>query len=70
VGLVVDLAAGDAKRLPEPGQVAIAGIKIPRLAVAPGMPALPAVFAMVTSCGDIGVPEARYCGREPGLAID
>jgi serine kinase of HPr protein (carbohydrate metabolism regulator) len=70
VGLVVDLAAGDAKRLPEPGQVAIAGIKIPRLAVAPGMAALPAVFAMVTSCGDIGVPEARYCGREPGLAID
>src|SRR5205814_8736144 len=39
VGLVVDLAAGDAERLPEPGQVAIAGITIPRLAVAPGMAA-------------------------------
>ena len=67
VGLVVDLAADDAERLPERGGVSIAGIKIPRLAVAPGMPALPAVFAMVTSCSDIGVPEASYCGREPRI---
>jgi serine kinase of HPr protein (carbohydrate metabolism regulator) len=67
VGLVVDLAADDAERLPERGEVAIAGIKIPRLAVAPGMAALPAVLAMVTSCGDIGVPEASYCGREPRI---
>jgi serine kinase of HPr protein (carbohydrate metabolism regulator) len=66
VGLVVDLAADDAERLPEPGQAAIAGIKIPRLAVAPGVVALPAVFAMVTSCGDIGVLEAS-CGREPRI---
>jgi HPr kinase/phosphorylase len=64
VGLVVDLAADDAERLPEPGEVAIAGIKIPRLAVAPGMTALPAVLAVVTSCGVIRVPEASYCGRE------
>jgi hypothetical protein len=67
VGLVVDLAADEAERLPERGEVAIAGIKIPRLAVAPGMAALPAVLAMVTSCGDIGVPEASYCGREPRI---
>ena len=67
VGLVVDLAPNDAERLPERGEVAIAGIKIPRLAVAPGMTALPAVFAMVTSCGDIGVLEASYCGREPRI---
>ena len=46
VGLVVDLAADDAERLPERGEVAIAGIKIPRLAVAPGMAALPAVFGL------------------------
>jgi HPr kinase/phosphorylase len=64
VGLVVDLAADDAERLPEPGEVAIAGIKIPRLAVAPGMTALPALLAVVTSCGVIRVPEASYCGRE------
>ena len=70
VGLVVDLAADDAARLPERGQAAVAGITIPRLAVAPGMAALPAVLAMVTSCGDIGIPAASYCGREPGLAID
>jgi HPr kinase/phosphorylase len=70
VGLVVDLAPNDAERLPERGEVAVAGIKIPRLAVAPGMTALPAVLAVVTSCGVIGVPEASYCGREPGLAID
>ena len=67
VGLVVDLAADDAERLPERGEVAIAGMKIPRLAVAPGMAALPAVLAMVTSCGDIGVLEASYCGQEPRI---
>jgi serine kinase of HPr protein (carbohydrate metabolism regulator) len=50
VGLVVDLAAGDAERLPEPQAqyAAIAGINLPRLAVAAGQQALPAVLALLT----------------------
>jgi len=47
VGLVVDLAAGDAARHPEPAATTaqIAGITLPRLAVAAGMAALPVVLA-------------------------
>ena len=50
VGLVVDLAAVDAERLPEEGQrqVAIHGIFLPRLAVAPDGAALPALLALLT----------------------
>ena len=48
VGLVVDLAAMDAERLPEGGQTILEGIAIPRLAVAPGIAALPLVLAVVT----------------------
>ena len=51
VGFVVDLAAADAERLPppEPRQIEIEGIFLPRLAVAPGAAALPAVLALLTS---------------------
>jgi HPr kinase/phosphorylase len=47
VGLVVDLAAADAQRLPAPerARAVIAGITLARLAVAPGEPALPLVIA-------------------------
>jgi serine kinase of HPr protein (carbohydrate metabolism regulator) len=48
VGLVVDLAAADAERLPERGETIIEGIAIPRLAVAPAVAALPLVLAVVT----------------------
>jgi HPr kinase/phosphorylase len=68
VGLVVDLAAADAERLPEDTELAIAGIDVPRLAVAPGAAALPAVMAVVTSCGVINVAKATQ--REARLAID
>jgi HPr kinase/phosphorylase len=50
VGLVVDLAAADAERLPERGETIVEGIPIPRLAVAPAVAALPLVLAIVTSC--------------------
>jgi HPr kinase/phosphorylase len=55
VGLVVDLAA-DAERMPEGAQqqTEIEGIKLPRLAVAQGEPALPAVLAALTSLGRLG----------------
>jgi len=51
VGLVVDLAATDAERLPECGETTVEGIPIPRLAVAPAVGALPLVLAVITSCG-------------------
>jgi HPr kinase/phosphorylase len=56
VGLVVDLAAADAERLPEPQQAEIEGIKLPRLAVAAGDQALPGVLALITSAGEGGFP--------------
>jgi serine kinase of HPr protein (carbohydrate metabolism regulator) len=47
VGLVVDLAAGDAGRLrsPEQAVTTLAGIAVPRLAVAPGWDPFPSVIA-------------------------
>lgn len=51
VGLVVDLHAADAERLPAPDRqnTEISGIVLPRLAVAAGASALPAVFAHLMS---------------------
>jgi HPr kinase/phosphorylase len=47
VGLVVDLAAPEAERLPGPAaqEIVVAGIKTPRLAVGIGLDPLPAVLA-------------------------
>jgi len=51
VGLVVDLGAADAERLPQPENRAanLCGISIPRLAVAPATAALPVVLAVINS---------------------
>ena len=49
VGLVVDLDAADAERLPERQTAEIEGITLPRLAVAAGDSALPKVLALITS---------------------
>jgi HPr kinase/phosphorylase len=48
-GLIVDLGAPDAARLParEAVQTALEGVALPRLAVAPGMPALPLLLAFL-----------------------
>ncbi len=50
VGLVVDLAAADAERLPPPEalQTLISGVKIPRIPVGSGFAALPLVVAALT----------------------
>ena len=50
VGLVVDLAAADAERMPPPEalQTQISGIKIPRIPVGLGFAALPLVIAALT----------------------
>jgi HPr kinase/phosphorylase len=54
VGLVVDLAAEDADRFPQPGrrQTNIDGISLPRLAVARGTAALPGVLAVIHTTKD------------------
>ena len=47
LGLVVDLAAADAARLPprQAAETAISGVILPRLAAAPGQSPLPLVLA-------------------------
>ena len=54
IGLVVDLRADDASRLPDPEQrqALVDGILLPRLAVARNAPALPNVLAFLTSSQD------------------
>jgi HPr kinase/phosphorylase len=54
VGMVVDLAAVDAQRMPDGGgrKTEICGIELPRLAVATGAEALPAVLALINSAPD------------------
>jgi HPr kinase/phosphorylase len=51
VGLVVDLAAADADRLParEAAEAPVEGIVLPRLAVAPGTRSLPLVLAFLNT---------------------
>jgi HPr kinase/phosphorylase len=48
VGLVVDLAAADAERLPDTAEIALEGVKLPRLAVPSGIAALPGLLALLT----------------------
>jgi HPr kinase/phosphorylase len=51
VGLVVDLAADDAERLPPPGalEIQISGVKIPRIPVQTAFNPLPLVVAALTT---------------------
>lgn len=54
VGLVVDLAAANAQRLPASAEAAIEDIALPRLAVAPGEEALPILIAALRSADYAG----------------
>jgi HPr kinase/phosphorylase len=47
VGLVVDLAADDAERLPATTETVVLGVKVPRLAVAAGTDPFPPVLAVL-----------------------
>jgi HPr kinase/phosphorylase len=51
VALVVDLAAGDAERLPPPEalKIGISGVKVPRIPVGEGFSPLPLVVAALTT---------------------
>ena len=65
VGLVVDLAAEDAERLPPPAALSIQlnGVKVPRIPVAAGFSAFPLVIASIATVeGDL--PVATF-GRLP-----
>ena len=55
VGLVVDLAAADAERLPplEALQISIFGVEIPRIPVAAGFSPLPLVVAALTTANGL-----------------
>jgi serine kinase of HPr protein (carbohydrate metabolism regulator) len=56
VGLVVDLALAGAERLPDgrAGQIAIEGVNLPRLVVAPGVDPLPSVLAsLLTAAAEV-----------------
>lgn len=71
VGRVVDLAASDSARLPLPeaGQTDIAGVRLPRLAVAPGTEALPLVLAWLrTAEGTIDLGPAIGLPAAPASA--
>jgi HPr kinase/phosphorylase len=49
VGLVVDLAAEDAERLPSSNDTVLAGVRVPRLALAAGVDPLPSLIAFLTT---------------------
>jgi HPr kinase/phosphorylase len=49
IGLVVDLAATDAQRLPETSLTTLESVKLARLAVPEGVSALPGILALLTS---------------------
>jgi HPr kinase/phosphorylase len=54
IGLVVDLAAEDAERLPATSEAVVSGVKLPRLAVGAGADPLPPVLALLqTIASDI-----------------
>jgi HPr kinase/phosphorylase len=59
VGLVVDLGAADAERMPEPNALSaeIRGIKIPRIPVGVGYAALPLVLAALTMTASSSSPQ-------------
>ncbi len=59
VGLVVDLGAADAERLPSPQALLarICGVEIPRIPVGPGYQALPLVVAALTTNDSLTAPQ-------------
>jgi HPr kinase/phosphorylase len=64
VGLVVDLSAEDAERLPAPEnlQTLISGVQLPRIPVGAGYPPLPLVVAaLTTTAGSASARPAADC---------
>jgi HPr kinase/phosphorylase len=72
VGLVVDLNAPDAERLPSPGalQVSVKGIKLPRIPVKQGFSGLPLVIAALTMTANSSAEHlSSDCSKEFGNHI-
>jgi len=72
VGLVVDLAAGDAERLPPPDalQICLNGVLIPRIPLAAGFQPLPLVVAALTTTESSSPRNlAADCGKRIGNHI-
>lgn len=65
VSLVVDLGVAGAPRLPDAGhrRAEIAGVTLPRLAVAPGCDPVPVVLAAATAPGSAAGHFAAFPGR-------
>jgi serine kinase of HPr protein (carbohydrate metabolism regulator) len=64
VGMVVDLSAPDAERLPPPEALlaCVHGVKIPRIPIGSGYPALPLVVAaLTTTMGSISAQSSADC---------
>jgi HPr kinase/phosphorylase len=72
VGLVIDLAAPDAERLPPPEalQISISGVKIPRIPVGGGFSPLPLVVAALTTANGLpSLNDRPDCFKEIGNHI-
>jgi serine kinase of HPr protein (carbohydrate metabolism regulator) len=72
VGLVVDLGAPDAERLPpsEALQINVSGVLLPRIPVAVGQDGLPLVVAALTTTpGSISDDSRGHCGKGIGNHI-
>lgn len=64
VSLVVDLQASDSARMPAAAETVIDGVRLPRLAVAPGCDPFPMVVAVLTSRELSAVPGVTDCTVE------
>ncbi len=72
VGLVVDLSAGDAERLPPPEalRTRIMGVELPRIPVAENFSPLPLVIAAITTTqSSCSVNLSGHCSKEIGNHI-
>jgi serine kinase of HPr protein (carbohydrate metabolism regulator) len=72
LGMVVDLEAADAQRLPPPEALHtdIQGIKIPRIPVKPGFTGLPLVIAALTmTANSSSIPDSADCSKGFGNHI-
>ncbi len=72
VGLVVDLAASDAERLPAPEslQITLSGVSLPRIPVAVGQNPLPLVVAaLTTTASSCSVNHSGHCEKGIGNHI-
>jgi hypothetical protein len=65
VGILVELGCEDAERLPDPARTraVLAGVSLPRLAVAPGAEPLPLVLAALRTAGGDGADWPHSTGE-------